>query len=133
MADQSVPLHRLAFTRSGDKGDISNIGVIAYSPDLYAVLKARITSDMVAAHFKGMVKGAITIYPMDNIDALQVVMRNALDGGATRTLRFDQTGKSMGALMQSLAVPMKADEMGLIPNRPPYDAPATADLDPGSN
>lgn len=127
MAQQhSIPLHRIAITRSGDKGDVSNIGVIAFSSDLYRILKQRLTPIAIKNHFKGMVKGDVTIYPMDNIDALQVVMKGALAGGATRTLRFDQTGKSMSVLMQSLKIPFEADEMSLIPNGPPFHKNGTS-------
>ena len=121
MAQQSIPLYRVAITRSGDKGDVSNIGVIAFSSDLYRVLKKKLTPLVVKNHFKDMVLGDVTIYPMDNIDALQVVMQSALGGGATKTLRFDQTGKSMSVLMQSLEIPFEAGEMVLIPNRPPFE------------
>lgn len=117
----SIPLHRVAITRSGDKGDVSNIGVIAFSPDLYRILKKRLTPAAIKSYFKGMVKGDVAIYPMDNIEALQVVMTGALAGGATKTLRFDQTGKSMSVLMQSLEIPFEADEMKLIPNGPPFN------------
>ncbi len=122
MAQQSIPLHRVAITRSGDKGDVSNIGIIAFSPDLYRLLKKKLTPLAVKNHFKDMVLGEVTIYPMDNIEALQVVMQKALGGGATKTLRFDQTGKSMSVLMQSLEIPFEAGEMALIPNRPPFEA-----------
>lgn len=118
----SVPLHRLAITRSGDKGDISNIGIIAFSPEIYALLKDRLTVEMIESHFKGMVRGEIVIYPMDNIEALQVVMKNALGGGATKSLRFDQTGKSMSVLMQLLELPLDDHEMELVPSQPPYQA-----------
>ena len=122
MAQHSIPLYRIAITRSGDKGDVSNIGVIAFSSDLYRVLKKKLTPLAVKNHFKDMVRGDVTIYPMDNIEALQVVMQSALGGGATKTLRFDQTGKSMSVLMQSLEIPFEAGEMALIPNRPPFEA-----------
>jgi hypothetical protein len=68
-----------------------------------------------------MVRGDVVIYPMDNIGALQVVMFRALDGGATRTLRFDQTGKSMSVLMQLLEIPFGDNEMALVPARPPFE------------
>ena len=121
MAQQSIPLYRVAITRSGDKGDVSNIGIIAFSSDLYHVLKKKLTPQMVKNHFKDMVRGDVTIYPMDNIEALQVVMQKALGGGATKTLRFDQTGKSMSVLMQSLEIPFEVEELVLVPNRPPFE------------
>lgn len=121
MKQYLIPLHRISITRSGDKGDISNIGVIAFSSDLYRVIKKKLTPQLVKDYFKDMVKGDVTIYPMDNIEALQVVMQQALGGGATRTLRFDQTGKSMSVLMQLLEIPFEITEMPLIPNEPPFE------------
>jgi len=124
MTTHSVPLHRIAITRSGDKGDIANIGVIAFSADLYLLLKERLTPARVKQYFKSMVRGDIVIHPMDNIGALQIVMSQALDGGATRTLRFDQTGKSMSVLIQSLEIPFGDNEMALVPPRPPFEPAA---------
>jgi len=119
MAKHMVPIGKIAFTRSGDKGDISNIGVIAFSPELYALLKDRITPDIVKAHFKSAVKGDVVTYPMDNIEAIQIVMKGALGGGATKTLRFDQTGKSMSVLIQSLEIPFNDNELALVPDCAP--------------
>jgi len=93
---EKVQLKELAFARSGDKGDVSNIGIMAKSKNIYDFLLKVITPEKVKAHFKGMVKGEVEIYPMPNIDSLEVILRQALGGGATCTLRFDQTGKSMG-------------------------------------
>lgn len=116
-----VPLHRIAITRSGDKGDVSNIGVIAFSPEIYALLKERLTPERVKEYFGDVVQGEVTIHPMDNIEALQIVMHGALGGGATRTLRFDQTGKSMSTLVQSLEIPFGDNEMALVPDRAPFE------------
>lgn len=121
MKVHQIPLHRIAITRSGDKGDISNIGVIAFSSDLYALLKERLTPAVVKQFFGGVVEGDVVIYPMDNIEALQIVMQKALGGGATRTLRFDQTGKSMSVLAQSMTIAFSDNEMALVPERPPFE------------
>ena len=85
----------LAYARSGDKGDISNIGLIAHDPEKYAILTKVITPERVKAFFKDWVKGEVKIYPMPNVHCLEVVLHGALGGGATRTLRIDQTGKAM--------------------------------------
>ncbi len=103
-----VPLAELAFTRSGDKGDRCNVGLMAKCPACYETLKEEVTPDKVKAFFKGMVKGQVHIYPMDNIHSLEVILDNALEGGATRTLRFDQTGKSMGCVL--LRMEIEVDE-----------------------
>ncbi len=99
-----VPLAELAFTRSGDKGDRCNVGLMAKCPTCYETLKEEVTPDKVKAFFKGMVKGQVHIYPMDNIHSLEVILDNALEGGATRTLRFDQTGKSMGCVLLRMEI-----------------------------
>ncbi|MBN2568511.1 MAG: hypothetical protein JXB42_03665 [Deltaproteobacteria bacterium] len=94
-------LKDLAFARSGDKGDVCNIGVMAKSKNIYEYLAKTLTPEKIKEHFKGMVKGGVEIYPVPNINSLEVVLRQSLGGGATCTLRFDQTGKSMcGALLR---------------------------------
>ncbi len=105
-----VPLAELAFTRSGDKGDRCNVGLMAKTPHCYEALKREVTSERVKDFFKGMVKGNVTIYPMDNIHSLEVILDNALEGGATRTLRFDQTGKSMGCVLLRMEVEVSEEE-----------------------
>lgn len=82
-----VYLKELAFARSGDKGDISNIGLMAKNAESYQVIKKEVTPERVKKYFKGMVKGDVKIYPMDNLNALEIVLHNALGGGATRTLQ----------------------------------------------
>jgi len=99
-------LKDLAYARSGDKGDVSNIGVIAHSPEAYEILREYLTPERIKAHFGTMVKGDVEVYEMPNIHVLQVVMRRALEGGATRNLRFDQTGKAMGTALLRLPVPV---------------------------
>lgn len=85
-----------AYVRSGDKGDSVTIGVIAKSPADYPTLLRSVTPDAVCTLFGDWVKGPVEVYPMHNIEAVVVVMRRSLGGGATRTLRLDQTGKAMG-------------------------------------
>ena len=98
---RKVYLKELAFARSGDKGDISDIGLMAKNDESYEVIKKEVTPERVKNYFGSMVKGEVKVWPMDNINSLEVVLYNALDGGATTTLRLDQTGKSMcGALLR---------------------------------
>jgi len=99
-----VTLNALAYARSGDKGDVCNIGLMARTPDIYEFLRATITEARVKEHFGAMVRGEVTIYPMDNIHSLAIVLRGALGGGATTTLRYDQTGKAMGSALLRLEV-----------------------------
>lgn len=104
----NVQLKELVFARSGDKGDVSNIGLMAKSKNIYDFLLKTVTPERVKEHFKGMIKGGVEIYPMPNIESLEIILRRALGGGATCTLRFDQTGKSMGQAL--LRMEVQADE-----------------------
>lgn len=96
----SRKLYDLAFGRAGDKGNISNISVIARSSEAYTEIKAKLTAERVKAHFGDLVKGDVVRYELDNIEALNFVLYDALDGGGTRSLRVDTLGKSLaGALL----------------------------------
>ena len=101
---QTVQLKELAYVRSGDKGDICNIGLLALNAENYELIRREVTPGRDKAFFGEMVKGPVKIYEMPNIHALEIVLHNALDGGATRTLRFDQTGKAMGTALLRLEV-----------------------------
>ena len=101
---QKAQLNDIAFARSGDKGDVCNIGVMAKSKNIYDFLVKAITPEKVKEHFKGMVKGDVEIYPVPALDSLEVILRQSLGGGATCTLRFDQTGKSMCCALLRMGV-----------------------------
>ena len=93
-------LYDLAYGRSGDKGNIANISVIARSPEAYQILKSKLTAERVKAHLGDLVLGEVVRYELDNIEALNFVCYDALDGGGTRSLRIDPLGKSLvGALL----------------------------------
>ncbi len=113
---KTVLVKDLAYVRSGDKGNISNVGIMAFNDGNYAILKKQIVPDRVKDHYKDLVKGDVKVYEMPNINALQVVMYKALGGGATSTLRMDETGKAMclGMLYMKIEVP---DEF--VPAGPP--------------
>lgn len=93
-------LYDLAFGRAGDKGNIANISVIARSPEAYTEIRTKLTAERVKAHLGDLVKGDVVRYELDNIEALNFVLYDALDGGGTRSLRIDGLGKSLaGALL----------------------------------
>lgn len=91
---RTIRLRDVAYARSGDKGDIVNIGVMAKDADAYRLLHQHLTAAVVKAHFKDIVKGEVVRYDLENLHSLEFVMRGALGGGATRTLMMDQTGKA---------------------------------------
>jgi hypothetical protein len=97
-------LRDIAYVRSGDKGDICTAGLVAKTPQDYPVILRSVTPAKVKALYGDWVKGRVDCYPMDNIQAVVVVMQQALGGGATRTLRLDQTGKALGHALLRLPV-----------------------------
>ncbi|MBV7485336.1 hypothetical protein [Bordetella sp. BOR01] len=97
-------LSDICHVRSGDKGNTCTAGLIAKAPSDYRALLASVTPEKVRALYGDWVQGQVCCYPMDNIHALVVVMHAALDGGATSTLRLDQTGKSLGHALLRLPV-----------------------------
>ena len=99
-----VPLSRLAHTRSGDKGDTCNIGVIANEDRYYPVLVEQVTTARVKAHFGDRVKGQVERFELPNLAALNFLLHQALGGGGTVSLRTDAQGKTFGAALLSLEV-----------------------------
>ena len=99
-----VPLSQIAHTRSGDKGDMSNIGVIAWKAEYYPILLREVTAERVKAHFGDMVKGKVERFELPNLHALNFLLHEALDGGGTLSLRIDAQGKNMGTALLSLEI-----------------------------
>jgi hypothetical protein len=106
-----LPLDRIAHARSGDKGDISNVGVIARRPEWYKILLREVTAERVKAHFAGLVLGNVTRYELQNVQALNFVMEKALDGGGTISLRTDAQGKTHGAALLWMEIEVAEDEL----------------------
>ncbi len=99
-----IPLSRIAHTRSGDKGDTCNIGVIAYDERHYPILLREVTAERVKQHFGGLVKGDIERYELPNLGALNFLLHGALGGGGTVSLRTDAQGKTFGAGVLGLEI-----------------------------
>jgi hypothetical protein len=100
-----VPLIQVAWARSGDKGDISNIGVIARKPDWLPVLRQQLSEARVAEHLSHLIAGKVTRYELPGIAAFNFVCEQALAGGGMASLRNDSLGKGMGQIL--LALPVK--------------------------
>jgi hypothetical protein len=99
-----MKLSEIAHTRSGDKGDTCNIGVIAKEDRFYPVLVAQVTAERVKAHFGDRVQGAVERFELPNLGALNFLLHGALGGGGTVSLRIDAQGKTFGAALLSLDV-----------------------------
>lgn len=102
-----MKLREIAHSRTGDKGNTSNISVIAYKPQDYDFIKQHVTAERVKQHFAEIVQGEVVRYEMPNVGALNFVMYQALGGGVTRTLALDIHGKSLSSAMMNLEIPEK--------------------------
>jgi len=100
-----MKLRDIAHSRTGDKGNISNISLIAYNPAHYAHLQACVTADRVKAYFSDIVHGDVVRYTLPSIGALNFVMQNALGGGVTRSLALDAHGKCLASALLDMDVP----------------------------
>jgi hypothetical protein len=99
-----IRLGEIAHTRSGDKGDTCNIGVIAYDQRHYPALVREVTAERVKGHFGELVKGEVERFELPNLGALNFLLHQALGGGGTVSLRTDAQGKTFGAGLLSLEI-----------------------------
>ena len=112
----TVVLRRLAYARSGDKGDNANIGVIARRPEFVDVIAEQVTAERVARYFSHYVTGDVHRWALPGLSALNFVLEGALGGkGGTSTLRYDPQGKSFAAMLLELPIRVPAgwDDQGL--------------------
>jgi hypothetical protein len=104
-----MKLRELAHARAGDKGDTSQISVIAYDPDDYAFLCAHVTVERVRAHFAEIAREEVVRYELPGLAALNFVLRGALAGGVTRSLWLDPHGKCLSSLLLELELPDRGE------------------------
>jgi len=107
-ATRPLQLRYLAHARSGDKGNTANVGLIALEPDLYPILVREVTVVGVACHFKGMVSG-VERFELPNLNALNFLLHDALDGGGTISLKTDAQGKVYSTALLRMQVPVPAE------------------------
>ncbi len=103
-----VPLIRLAWARSGDKGDTANIGVIARRPEWLPLLWARLTPEVVAGHFAHLLTGRVERHHLPGIAAMNLVLHGALDGGGPVSSRNDPLGKGLAQMLLDMPVRVPA-------------------------
>jgi len=99
-----MKLREIAHSRTGDKGNTSNISVIAYDMTKYPLLVKQVTAARVKEYFAGIVQGEVVRYELPNIGALNFVMKQALGGGVTRTLALDIHGKSLSSALMNMEI-----------------------------
>lgn len=97
-------LVELAHARSGDKGDTSNIGIIAKRPEDYPILVREVTAERVKEHFAGVCLGKVQRYELPNLGALNFLLHESLDGGGTLSLKADPQGKTYSSALLRMEI-----------------------------
>jgi hypothetical protein len=112
----TLPLIALAYARSGDKGDIANIGVIARAPEFLPALRQSLTAEAVKDYFAHFVKGEVERFEWPGLNGLNFVLRQALAGGGVASLRHDPQGKALAQILMDF--PIEAEARWLEPDGP---------------
>jgi hypothetical protein len=108
--DRTVPLHLLAHGRTGDKGNRSNISVIAYDAGHYALLVEQVTEERVAALFAHRKPTQVRRYLLPKLAAMNFVLDDVLDGGVNGSLNLDTHGKALAFLLLDLPITLPGDK-----------------------
>ena len=103
-----VPLIRLAYARSGDKGNLSNIAIFSREPQYFEFLKKVLTTELISEHFKEVSFGAVERYEAPGLQALNFILHDALGGGGMASMRIDPQGKAYGQRALELMVSIPA-------------------------
>jgi hypothetical protein len=104
MNEPTFPLHHLAHGRTGDKGNISNISVIAWHPHLWDVLVEQVTVEAVAARFRTRPPAGVRRFLLPRMQVMNFVLDDALDGGVNSALNLDSHGKSLSYILLDLPI-----------------------------
>ena len=110
----TVPLYRAAHGRTGDKGDRSNISVIAWHPALWPLLVEQVTPEAVAAQFRHRAPSRVQRFLLPKLHAMNFVLDAVLDGGVNDALNLDTHGKSLSVLLLELRIDVPADLQHLL-------------------
>lgn len=107
-----VKLLQLAHARSGDKGDMANVGLIAYRPEYYPILVEQVTAERVKRHFAGVCHGEVERFEVPNLGALNFLLHNSLDGGGTLSLQTDAQGKTYSTALLRMEIEVDESILG---------------------
>lgn len=118
MTTVTVPLYRLAHGRTGDKGDRSNISVIAWHPDFWPLLVEQVTADVVARQFRWRAPTGVQRFLLPNLRAMNFVLDAVLDGGVNDALNLDTHGKALSFLLLDLPIEVPEQSLHLLAGPP---------------
>ncbi|HAC16430.1 MAG TPA: hypothetical protein DCE78_10875 [Bacteroidetes bacterium] len=112
-----VKLIEIAHGRSGDKGNASNVGIIARHPDVYPFLLKNLTADVVKEHMKNVCKGKVDRFELPNIGALNFILHDSLGGGGTVSLKLDAQGKTHAMLLLRMEIEVPDEILDKVRNQ----------------
>jgi hypothetical protein len=104
-----VVLADIAHARSGDKGDGSNVGVIAYTEAGFQLLRRELTAERVKAHFAAICKGPVERFEVPNLWALNFLLHDSLGGGGSESVKTDAQGKTHGLALLRMELDLPGD------------------------
>ena len=107
-----INLGDVAYTRSGDKGPNVNIGIIFINEELYKWALKNITDSLVKNYFSDMVKGSVIRYELPNLNALNFILNDSLDGGGSDTLNNDAQGNTFGQVISLMELDIPEELAG---------------------
>lgn len=110
-----VALSRIACARSGDKGEGSNVGVLARSESAYRFLKQHLTAERVRAHMHAINTGGVKRFEADNLLLLNFLLEQSLGGGGSASLKTDAQGKTHGLAVLRLELDVPQDVLDHTP------------------
>jgi hypothetical protein len=110
--NKKIRLQEIAYARSGDKGSSSNVGVIFINKQIYKWAVDNLTDDMVGTYFKGIALGGVNRYLMKNINAINFILKDSLDGGGSESLLNDAQGKTHGQAILRMEVELPEELLG---------------------
>ena len=118
MTSITVPLRHAAHGRTGDKGNRSNISVVAWHPELYALLVEQVTPERVATQFRHRQPAQVVRHLLPRLHAMNFVLDGVLDGGVNDALNLDSHGKALSFLLLDLPLQVPAALVPLLRNLP---------------
>jgi hypothetical protein len=101
---RKIQLREIAHARSGDKGDTSNVGIIAYKAEDYPILVEQVTAARVKEHFGRICLGDVERFEIPNLLALNFLLHQSLDGGGTLSLKTDAQGKTYSSALLRMEI-----------------------------
>ena len=113
-ATTQIELHRLAHSRTGDKGGTSNISLIAYKPEFFPLLVAQVTEENVRELFRYRHPSSVRRYVLPKLGAMNFVLEDVLDGGVNDSLNLDSHGKTLSYLLLSLKIEVPEELLDLL-------------------